>query len=876
MGQSDLLKVSHMKPNIVWLDRADGDVLPLIGGKAATLARLHREGYPIPAGFCVTTDAYRQFMGNQSFPGPSIDSFPRDGEVSNFIVSAPMPSAIRLDLEDAYEQLCRQHGPKIKLAVRSSAIAEDLPVASFAGQYVSVLGVESLEGVLEAVRKCWVSSFSVGVQSYKTVSGLDKGETAVAVIVQLMILAEVSGVLFTVDPLSKNSNRIVMDLTEGLGDKVVAGTQSGVHLEADRATCELINLGDRKWANLSVGNVNWSDLIKMALRIERLMGGPQDIEWAYANQEFWILQSRHITVLSEGKPRQIWSRANAGEIMPGVVSPLTWSIFKPLLQAAGHYRSRSPFTIHWRWSYPHLTAPDSPRLICGRAYMELSSVYMGFGSMPGVSPEILQRVLGFELHLLTGDELPQKHFRWHIKDPYRYLRFWLEVHRITKSLSREAERHLYWKEAIDYRSRANEVQILSGNIMPQIEKLLDETARVLGLHIQCTSMAFSVFGLLDRVLRRHLTDPEVDEFEAGLTAEFQEISTVEQSVAIWELARAAVKVPFICDTLLKIDSADELVEIWKLSPAAPDFLRLWDAFMSRFGDRGSQEFELAVAHWAEDPTMVVKTMRQIIMHQLPDPREQLKKRRDAWNLQCTRVVELIRSNGSLRDLWSFRKFIRVYGDFVSLRENLKYRVVGKFRSLREIFLALGRALVKRKLLFEYQDIFFLSYQEICQLLNQPSGYGFDLKALIRERKKTHEEYARSHAPDLWISVEGNDVPVRLEPSQRGSMLNGVGCSPGVATGPAHVFSSMNYTVLVQPGSIIVTNSIDPGMTPLFLTSAGLVTEIGGTLSHGATVAREYGLPAVVGVPHATEIIRTGQQITVDGYTGVVHMGPIEE
>ena len=849
MGQANTV-ISQEAKYIVWLDQVDVGSFARVGSKAATLARLSQAGFPVPNGFCVTVEACGDFLSDSLLPG------------------------LQTQVSWAYRLLCQRHGSGVKVAVRSSASLEDLPGASFAGQYTSVLNVAGESDLLKAIKRCCASAFSPSVRAYQAQRNLHDAQIQMAVIVQVMIPADFAGVLFTVDPLGGDRTRLVVEMTPGLGDGVASGEMMPLHFSVDRrdgslaaSTPSAIQLADTR--------MDWSLLSDLALRIEDLFQSPQDIEWAY-NEKFWILQSRPITVRPQRTCRQIWTRANAGEIMPEVVSPLTWSIFKPILQAAGLHRSRLPSMIHWKWRHPCGDWPDSPRLFNGRAYMELASVYASFGSLPGVTPDMLRRVLGFEFHLCREDELPCKRPRWHVMDPYRGARFWLEMLGITKTLPRQARRWLHQDES---GSRASVVAIAS-EMQPQavldcIARLLREAARILGLHIHCTSMAFSAFGLLDRLVQKYADPEDARTFEAELVADFQSITTVQQGIAIWDLAQAAERVPQVREILFNVESADQTIEAWERYPEAIGFMELWDSFIARFGDRGTQEFELAVAHWDEDPSFVLQTMREILTHRRPNPRERLSQQREAGQRCVRRMMKRVRSGGSLGDTWLFRRLIAAYKEYVSLRENLKYCVISRFNSLRKLFIASGEVLVQRSLISNCDDIFFLRYDEILDLLGYPSQSASDVSALVARRKSEREEYTRSPAADVWVSTDGRELPVELPVWQDAKVLQGIGCSPGRIAGTARVLTLVKQDTAVLPGQILVTPSIDPGLTPLFLTAAGLVTEVGGVLSHGATVAREYGLPAVVGVPHATSIIRNGQQITVDGFTGLVHLGPVE-
>jgi phosphoenolpyruvate synthase/pyruvate phosphate dikinase len=866
------------KKYIVSLDRMDIEAFARAGSKAANLARLSQAGFPVPDGFCITIEAYRDFLRALDRPGSVTSQGVSGEELAKGILSAPLPPGLRAQVLEAYRLLRQQHGSDIKVAVRSSASVEDQPNASFAGQYTSVLNAANESDLLEAIRHCWLSASSPQVRAYQMQRELHNAQVQMAVIVQVMVQADFAGVLFTVDPLARDMFQMVVEMAPGLGDGVASGRTVPLRFTVDRQTqspaIPVRSVVHPHAAYLE--RVDWKPLLDHALQIEDLFQSPQDIEWAYDNHKFWLLQSRPITVRPQGTCRQIWTRANAGEILPGVVTPLTWSIFKPTLQEAGLYRSRSPMTIHWKWRHPCGTWPDSPRLFHGRAYLELASIYVAFGCLPGVSPEIVQRLLGFEFHLCGAEEIPERRSRWHIMDPYRALRFWLEMLGVTKTLSRSARQWLNQRKADGKTCPVNMMVEQPRILLKHIGCLLNETARILGLHIHCTPMAFSAFGLLDQLIRKYADPEEVQTFEAGLIANYQNISAVQQSIAIWDIAQAARQVRQVENALFEIELADQVIEEWRHCPEAADFVNLWDSFIARFGDRSTEEFELAVAHWDEDPSLVLQTMREILDRQRPDPRERLSQQQEAEHQRIQRMMEKVKTKSSLLGIFLFRRLVAAYKEYVSLRENLKYSVIIRFNALRKMFIALGKILERKELILDYRDVFFLRYEEIYDLVQDHFQSTFDVGSLVTQRKDEYREHAEYPAPHIWLSIDGRAIPMELAICRDRDSLQGIGCSAGQITGTACVLTSVQGRVAVAPDQILVAPSIDPGLTPLFLTIAGLVTEIGGVLSHGAIVAREFGVPAVVGVTHATKIIKNGQKITVDGYTGRVYLGPIEE
>jgi pyruvate,water dikinase len=383
------------------------------------------------------------------------------------------------------------------------------------------------------------------------------------------------------------------------------------------------------------------------------------------------------------------------------------------------------------------------------------------------------------------------------------------------------------------------------------DRLLKEAAKTLCLHIQCTSMAFSAFGLIHNLIRKTVGAEEAREFEIRMIGDFHDMTTAEQGIAIWDLAQTAAKENPVRMALFADASADEVIKRWKRGPETSSFLKLWDAFLSRFGHRGTEEFELSVPHWDEDPSIVFQMMREIINHQLPDPRERLHRQQKAALHDTRSMIDRIALIGSYWEAFLFRHLIQTY-----------YKMV------------LGDNLKQSGIIEDRDDIFFMEYHEIVDLIEKRAPATFDAMSRVAERKTAHEEHARMVPPDMWVSSDGRESPLKLfSSSQNSTVLHGIGCSPGQITGRACVLTSVQESVVTEQGRILVAPSIDPGLTPLFLSAIGVVTEIGGILSHGATVAREYGLPAVVGVPHATKIIQNGQQITVDGSTGLVHLGP---
>lgn len=808
------------------LNMLDQTRAPEAGGKAAALARLSQAGSPVPDGFCILASAY------------DLAAQGRDTTID------VIPEPVRAEIAAAYDALIGgQDGP---VAVRSSASGEDGARASYAGQFLSVLDVRGLDGVYRAVLDCWNSARGAHARAYA--GALDGSSTArMALIVQRMVPAELSGVLFTANPSTGNRSRMVVEIAHGVHGAVEQGSLTPARLVLDGRSGRI----DRRFSSgvdsLKDSRLPFKSLARAGRRIEALFGSPQDIEWTLAGDRLWILQSRPVTSLPV--VREVWSRANAGEILPGVVTPLSWSVFQPVLRRAGWHSGRFPLTLHWRWQHPAGSWPDSPRLFDGRAYMELRSVYASFAGFPGVDAGVLRSVLGFEFNLLDPQELPQRRPRWHPLDIYRWARYWAEMLGVTRALP-----------AAQRRLNANRARLLAQDfsqmdapaLLRRSAALQEQAARALGLHITCTALAFSAYGLLRR-LRRRLPPEALQKLEKRLTAGAQEMSTLRHMRAIENLARAVNACTDARAILLEYPLAD-VPEQWRGRPAAAGVTRQWDAFLRDFGSRGTQEFELAVPRWEEDPGVVLATLREAILREQPSSKPELPE-----------TTREIRSAG-----WLARRFFAAYARLVPLRENLKHDVSSHFHALRKVYLRLGEILVQTGNLSCPQDVFFLEQTDLWAYLGKNIRY--DLAALVATRK-TAQTTDMSIDPAPVFMRSGDAITPLTTPDAGGDVLRGIGCSAGNVTAPAAVLRALDGSQRVPGGCILVAPSIDPGLTPLLLNAAGLVTEVGGMLSHGATLAREFGIPAVVSVPGITRAVQDGQIISLDGTAGRVILIP---
>ena len=805
--------------HILWLEQIGLADQPVVGGKAAVLGVLRGSGLPVPDGFCITAPARH--------------------EVEHWLW---------LEIEHACTRLVPNGSP---VAVRSSAVGEDSPGASYAGQYATLLGVQGRAGIKTAVRRCWASGDTPRVRDYQSHLGRPAGDSRLAVLVQRQVAAQVSGVLFTRHPLSGATGQLLVEAVSGLGEALVAGHAAPAQYCLDRRGRILSSQDGEDLLSPE----HCRHLASLAARIEQVLGPDQDIEWALDGGEIYILQARPVTGAVERLPLdQIWTRANVGEVLPGVVTPLTWSIFRATL-LGGSSSPGEPLDL--------LQVDDEPggiRNQNGRVYLRMDVLLDSFCYLPGVSTAVMAQVLGVDLPEAAEDYAPPRGPRVRLAQAA----FFLDVLGMLPRLAWLAH-------------RLPPPPLHSGGLT-----LLRWAADCMRLHLKATAYAISAYGLL-----HHWLAEEHAQYLPLLLLGQDDLQTAGQGRSLWRLTESILVEPRLQEILQdnRQDSRQDDGQEWPAvaaalhqTPGGAQFLHAFDAFLTANGARAAGEFELAIPRWREDPSFVLQVLRKYLAASRAIPGPVLDGMPSfAKDTPRGRQAAALGLQSGLNPLqrWLFNRLLTAYSRYTTLRENIKYRLMEGYAGLRQDFLARGAALAAAGLLADTQDIFFLNLVEILALEGQ-GGQPEQVRARVAQRKGRHAQWEAQTGPDL---IRGDGHPIRL-PAACGSEalpgalleLLGIGSSPGTATGSARVLLEPSQAAALQPGEILVAPHTDPGWTPLFLSCKAVVTEIGGFLSHGATVAREYGIPCVVNVRGATVRIRTGDWIHVDGTRGRVTLG----
>jgi rifampicin phosphotransferase len=894
------------------LEALDRSSLPLAGGKAANLGELIRAGFVVPAGFCVTTTAYER-VSAQAGLGASLsalentenDDQTRQSELGaalrTALLQAPLPPEIIAAVTTAYQTL--SGGEALPVSVRSSATAEDLPDASFAGQQETSLNVIGIEEVLTAIQRCFASLWTERAIQYRSNLGIPPGSVRLAVVVQRMVQAEVAGVLFTANPLTGKRHQAVIDANPGLGEAVVSGMTNPDHFVVQSISGEIIErrLGDKQVviqaapgggttkreaspssSHACLSGAQIRALAALGEHVEAWYKAPQDIEWALdASGQAFLLQARPITTLFPLPALATQSEEELRVYLAFGVQQGTYRPFTPMGLSALQLLTSSFLTLIGQPPIDPLTGPDFVTEAAGRPFFDVTGALR---SALGRSM-LLEAMRDAEIHAAMS-------FEHLLTDPRLSLR-----NTSRRTLGRAlflllARTRLPWylgQAFFTPRVASKRVQRVVEQIRatPGIDPSADATAHLAAatsLLQRCVRVAFRVspvmvagmqsFALAKRLLGSLASESECQVVLGGSPTN----PTTQMNLALWRLAQTIQADPASVH-LLRSLSATQLTEEYQRQHLPAPLQQGLARFLQEYGQQSVCELDLGVTRWAEDPTYVLALLTDyVVMEQVRErvsaPDAQLAQAEHAAEAMIATLTQRARQKHWLKGQVVSLLLRRAHA-LAGFREMTRFVVGLVLGQARARLWSVGEALVHAGRLTQAEDIFFLSLLEVQRALA-----GVDPREQITERRVSFtNELKRRHVPLVLLS-DGTEPTAQPEIVQRlvqeaAGTLQGVAASPGTVTAVARVVLDPSHAHL-EPGEILVAPSTDPGWTPLFLKAAGLVMEVGGAMAHGAIVAREYGLPAVVGVTGATTRITTGSRLTINGTTGAIILEPEDE
>jgi pyruvate,water dikinase len=881
--------------DLVELAEIGTDDLATVGGKALNLGRMLRAGLPVPTGFCVTTTAYRHAVADRldTVIGALAGAEPeaRAGlarQARQIVLAAPVPDSLVTAISTRYRSL----GDDEPVAVRSSATAEDLPGASFAGQQDTSLTVVGVDAVLDATRRCWASLWTERAVSYRETQGIDHADVSLAVVVQQMVQADVAGVMFTANPVTGSRSQLVVDASPGLGESVVSGAVNPDRFVLDAITGAVVeqHLGDKRTAihatpgggtvttdlertdRACLDRAQLDVLVSLAARIRDVYTDPQDTEWAVdAAGRGWLTQARPITTLYP-QPPSTDSQARAYlcfSLAQGLTRPIT-----PMGQAAFRLMGSSIAAAAGFPQADPLAGPPGLVVAGERLFADITPLlrHERARRVATKAAGVMEARTQAVLELLESDPrfatLPPEHSgrAWPIVA--KIMITTLAPLRVVVGLVHPAAAH----RAADrieatireqWRPRAH---LTAQQRVDQVEERLGTRTFM----IMPTVFPYAAAGLMSMAAARRLAPDDLDPaLFADVRRGLPHNVTTEMDLELWALATTIGQDASAAARLRETD-ATALADSFRagdLPPVAQDGLQ---TFLNRYGHRAVAEIDVGMPRWSDEPEHLLGVLSNYLRLDDADlaPDRQFSRGAQIAEEAIREIVAATRRHGRLGPARARLVALALQRAraLIGLRERPKSILVFALASARRELMLAGAEAVAGGTIDRLDDTFFLSLRQLREALQ-----GVDQRAHVRERRSAYaSELRRRHIPRVLLS-DGTEPETMITVDAPDGALLGSPASVGMVTGPARVIMDPAGAHL-EPGEILVAPSTDPGWTPLFLTAGGLVMEMGGSMSHGAVVAREYGIPAVVGVPDATTTITTGQLITVDGAAGVVTVG----
>jgi len=849
----------------------------LVGGKGANLGELCRiKGIHVPDGFCVTTEAYTEIIGDNldvnsllgELSGLKADDRKNITEVSAKIRKTIEEIAIPESLESEIEKHLKQSGDKDAYAVRSSATAEDLPTASFAGQQDTYLNIIGTNAILKHVSKCWASLFTERAIIYRLQNGFEHSKVWLSVVVQKMISPDTAGIMFTADPVTSNRKVLSIDASFGLGEALVSGLVNADNykvrdghiadkkISAKKLAIYAVNNGGTKAQKIDAESQNKQALTDVQIlqletigrKIEKHFGAPQDIEWCLAGDIFHIVQSRPITTLypipeAKDQENQVYLSTGHQQMMTDPMRPLGLSFWqliavRPMYVAAGRLfvdvaqqlapaASRAVLIAGMGQHDPLIKDALITLVERGDFIKLLPEENDGENPKPApplVAHSAIENDPSIVAELISNDEASVAELKQNI---------------ITKS----------GLEALDF---------IAEDIRQLRTFLFDQRSMSIIMAVINDSQ------WLNEKMNEWLGEKNVAD---TLSQSVANNITSEMGLALSDVADVIRNYPEVVDYLQHTKNDTFLNELVKLT-GGQESRHAIEAYLDRYGMRCAGEIDITNTRWSEKPAILIPVILNNIKNL--EPGEGAKKFEHCLQKALQKEEELLTRLKQLPDgeqkTEETREKISRLRNFAGYREYPKYGKINRFFVYRQVLLKEAAALLKANVIRETADIYYLDFEELREAVRTQS---VDYNT-INKRKEEYKLYEKLNPPRVMTS-DGEIINGKYKRENLpADAIIGLAVSSGIVEGRARVILKMEDAE-IEEGDILVTPFTDPSWTPLFISIKGLVTEVGGLMTHGAVIAREYGLPAIVGVENATTLIKDGQRIRLNGTEGYVEI-----
>jgi phosphoenolpyruvate synthase/pyruvate phosphate dikinase len=847
-----------MSTYVLPFQEIDRTMVMVAGGKGANLGELSRiEGIRVPEGFCVTTEAYKKLIQNNQELNGLLDELARfkaeqrkpigavGAEIRMVIERLSIPGVIAEEITRYLIKI----SDKDAYAVRSSATAEDLPSASFAGQQDTYLSIIGEEAILRHIGKCWASLFTDRAIIYRIQNGFDHRKVYLAVVVQKMVFPQTAGILFTADPVSCNRKVLAIDAGFGLGDILVSGLVNADVYKVRNG--KVIEKKVSAKTRQALTNAQILQLERVGRKIEEHFGHPQDIEWCLADDAFHIVQSRPITTLfpipeANDQENRVYVSVGHQQMMTDPIKPLGLSFFQ-------------------------LTTRAVMRKAGGRLFVDITDFLASPGSRKtvidtlGQSDPLIKDALvtivkrrDF-IRLTPEDKKLPAHLTGNKSLPWSYLAQFENNPAVVRDLIESSQTSIEkLKHNIHSKSGAELFDVILEDISQLKQILFDPKS------FEVIRIAMYASSWINRKMLKWLGEKNVAD---TLSQSVPNNITSEMGLELLDVADVIRPYPGVIDFLRRVKE-DNFLDALPNLDGANETRDAVNAYLNKYGMRCAGEIDITRTRWTEKPTTLVPLILGNIRNFEPDAgsRKFEQGRQEALQKEQELLERLRQLPGGKRKAKETKRMISLVRDLIGYREYPKYAIVNRYLVYKEALLKEAEQLLQANVIYEKEDIYYLTFQELHEAV-RTNRLDYEI---ISNRKAEYKLYAKLTPPRV-ITSDGEIVvgEYKRENLPEGAMA-GLPVSSGVIEGRARVILNMEDAGL-EDGDILVTSFTDPSWTPLFVSIKGLVTEVGGLMTHGAVIAREYGLPAVVGVENATRLIKDGQRIRVNGTDGYVEI-----
>ena len=866
-----------MSSYVLGFQDIDKTRIMVVGGKGANLGELSRiEGIRVPDGFCVSTEAFKRIIGETSSLNALLDQLSlltvedRDkiGELSGEIRKIIEGIAIPEDMSEEIIRFLSRLGEKNAYAVRSSATVEDLPTASFAGQQDTYLNVIGKKAILKHISKCWASLFTERAVIYRLQNGFDHRRVYLSVVVQKMVFPQVAGILFTADPVTSNRKVLSIDAGFGLGEALVSGLVNADNYKVRDGQVIAKKISTKKLAVYALADGGTKEqeveperqnrqaltdeqilqLERMGRKIEEHFGRPQDIEWCLVDGTFYIVQSRPITTLypipqADDQENHVYVSVGHQQMMTDPIKPLGLSFYLLTTPALMRVAGGRLFVDVTR----HLASPDRGR-----------TVIKALGQSDPLIKDALMTIAkrkGFVKPSPDGKPVQSIIYRKQVMS-WGYLARFENNPAIIPDLIQSSQTAIEaLRQTIQTKSGADLLDFILEDVS-QLKKVLYAA----GMELVLVAMYASSW--INRRMMKWLGEENAAD---TLSQSVPNNITSEMGLALLDLADVIRPYPQVIDYLHHVENDDFLDELLRFEGGqqARDAIH---AFLSKYGMRCAGEIDITRARWSEKPTALVPIILSNVRNFEPHAsRRKFEQGRQAALKKEQELLDRLRQlPDGARKARETKRMVGLFRSLIGHREYPKYVMVSRYFIYRQALLKEAERLVQANVIHEKEDIYYLTFEELREVV---CTHRLDYQ-LISGRKDEYEVYEKLTPPRV-ITSDGEIIPGEYKRENLpAEAMVGLPVSSGVIEGRARVILNMADADLAD-GDILVTTFTDPSWTPAFVSIKGLVTEVGGLMTHGAVIAREYGLPAVIGVDNATKRIKDGQRIRVDGTEGYV-------